>query len=235
MEIISIVLIFVLGVLYGRLLKSTVNWLNIDGFQIDKHDLKMELFCIGSWYWGAFALQPMEGTIFALLAGVLFAVSWIDFHTYQIPLLFVIVGSVIVIFGVISDVVTLKSAIYGVLVGSVIPLTLIGLTYLITKRQGMGYGDIQLGFVCLIWLGPVRMALTLFGASLLSLIPDKTSQTIKLNSEAPNSVRAILTGPSQIKHTKPSCISPYPIPCLFVIKYVSPIRVSGITEPTSTP
>ena len=170
MEIISIVLIFVLGVLYGRLLKSTVNWLNIDGFQIDKHDLKMELFCIGSWYWGAFALQPMEGTIFALLAGILFAISWIDFHTYQIPLLFVIVGSVIVIFGVISDVVTLKSAIYGVLVGSVIPLTLIGLTYLITKRQGMGYGDIQLGFVLGIWLGPVRMALTLFGASLLSLI-----------------------------------------------------------------
>ena len=170
MEIISIVLIFVLGVLYGRLLKSTVNWLNIDGFQIDMHDLKMELFCIGSWYWGAFALQPMEGTIFALLSGILFAISWIDFHTYQIPLLFVIVGSVIVIFGVISDVVTLKSAIYGVLVGSVIPLTLIGLTYLITKRQGMGYGDIQLGFVLGIWLGPVRMALTLFGASLLSLI-----------------------------------------------------------------
>jgi prepilin signal peptidase PulO-like enzyme (type II secretory pathway) len=170
MEIISIVLIFVLGVLYGRLLKSTVNWLNIDGFQIDKHDLKMELFCIGSWYWGAFALQPMEGTIFALLAGILFAISWIDFHTYQIPLLFVIVGSVIVIFGVISGLVTLKSAIYGVLVGSVIPLTLIGLIYLITKRQGMGYGDIQLGFVLGIWLGPVRMALTLFGASLLSLI-----------------------------------------------------------------
>ena len=170
MEIFSIVLVFVLGVLYGRLLKSTVNWLNIDGFQIDKHDLKMELFCIGSWYWGAFALQPMEGTIFALLSGILFAISWIDFHTYQIPLLFVIVGSVIVIFGVISDVVTIKSAIYGVLVGSVIPLTLIGLTYLITKRQGMGYGDIQLGFVLGIWLGPVRMALTLFGASLLSLI-----------------------------------------------------------------
>jgi len=34
----------------------------------------------------------------------------------------------------------------------------------------MGYGDIQLGFVLGIWLGPMRMALTLFGASLLSLI-----------------------------------------------------------------
>ena len=34
----------------------------------------------------------------------------------------------------------------------------------------MGFGDIQLGFVLGIWLGPVRMALTLFGASLLSLV-----------------------------------------------------------------
>ena len=170
MEIVPVALVSILGVLYGRLLKSTVNWLNIDGFQISQDDLKMELFCIGSWLWGSFTLQPLEGTIFALLAGILFAISWIDFHTYQIPLLFVIVGSIIVIFGVLFDVVTLKSAIYGVLVGSVIPLALIGLTYLITKRQGMGYGDIQLGFVLGIWLGPVRMALTLFGASLLSLI-----------------------------------------------------------------
>ena len=86
-----------------------------------------------------------------------------------------------------------------------------------------------------------RPAIAKYGAngSALSLsnplIPDKISQTIKLNSEAPNSVRAILTGPSQIPKTKPSWISPYPIPCLFVIKYVSPISVSGIIEPTSTP
>ena len=40
------------------------------------------------------------------------------------------------------------------------------------------------------------------------LIPDKAIQTIKLNNEAPNSVSAILTGPSQIPKTKPNCISP---------------------------
>ena len=43
-------------------------------------------------------------------------------------------------------------------------------TVAITKRQGMGYGDIQLGIVLGAWLGPMRMALTLFGASLLSLL-----------------------------------------------------------------
>jgi prepilin signal peptidase PulO-like enzyme (type II secretory pathway) len=34
----------------------------------------------------------------------------------------------------------------------------------------MGYGDIQLGILLGAWLGPVRMAMTLFSASLLSLI-----------------------------------------------------------------
>ena len=88
MDFLSLFSIFVLSVLYARLLKSTVNWLNVDGFQIGQRDLKMELFCIGSWLWGSISLPPMEGTIFALLAGILFAISWIDFHTFQIPLIF---------------------------------------------------------------------------------------------------------------------------------------------------
>ncbi|MGY8788612.1 MAG: prepilin peptidase, partial [Fidelibacterota bacterium] len=45
-----------------------------------------------------------------------------------------------------------------------------GLTWLVTKRQGMGFGDIQLGLILGAWLGPMRMAITLFGAALLSLI-----------------------------------------------------------------
>ena len=170
MDIIITMSILLLGILYGRLLKSTVNWLNVEGFQIGQDDFKMELFCIGSWLWASLSLQPMDGTIFALIAGILFAISWIDFNTYQIPLLFIIVSAIVAIFGVLFELTSIKSAVYGVVVGSIIPLTLIGLTYLITKRQGMGYGDIQLGFVLGIWLGPVRMALTLFGASLLSLV-----------------------------------------------------------------
>ena len=170
MDIIIAISIVVLGALYGRLLKSTVNWLSIDGFQIKNDDYRFELFSVGSWLWAALSLQPMEGTVFALISGILFAISWIDFKTFQIPLILIIVGSIIVIFGVIFKLTSIKSAIYGVLVGSIIPLALIGLTYLITKRQGMGYGDIQLGFVLGDWLGPVRMALTLFGASLLSLV-----------------------------------------------------------------
>ena len=45
-----------------------------------------------------------------------------------------------------------------------------GILWIFTKRQGMGFGDIQLGIVLGAWLGPMRMALTLFSASVLSLI-----------------------------------------------------------------
>ena len=170
MDSINIFLISILSIIYARLLKSTVNWLKVDGFIIPNNDLKLELFCLVSWVWGMSTLNSMEGIIFSLLAGILFAISWVDFHTFQIPLIFIIVGSVVVIYGVITGEINYKTAIYGVIVGSVIPLLLIWFIFLITKRQGMGYGDIQLGFVLGIWLGPMRMALTLFGASLLSLV-----------------------------------------------------------------
>ena len=170
MDIINIFLISILSIIYARLLKATVNWLKVDGFTIPNNDLKLELFCLMSWVWGMGTLNSMEGIIFSLLAGILFAISWVDFRTFQIPLIFIIVGSIIVSYGIVFGTFDLKTAIYGVIVGSLIPLTLIWLIFLITKRQGMGYGDIQLGFVLGIWLGPMRMALTLFGASLLSLI-----------------------------------------------------------------
>ena len=170
MDIVSIGLLSLVSVFYGRLLKSTINWLKVDGFIVKKNDFRLEVFCLISWLWSAYSLQPMEGIIFGLLAGILFAISWVDFHTFQIPLIFIIVGSIIVLYGVLVGVINYKTATYGVIVGSVIPLALIWLIFLITKRQGMGYGDIQLGIVLGAWLGPMRMALTLFGASLLSLL-----------------------------------------------------------------
>ena len=172
-------LILCISLVYARALKSSVNWLNVDGFSIGKNDYKMEAFCMIAWLWGSYSLQPMEAVIFSLLAGLLFAISWVDFHTFQIPLLFILVGSLIVLYGVAIGTLHYKTAFYGVLVGSIIPLALIWIIFLITKRQGMGYGDIQLGFVLGIWLGPMRMAITLFGASLLSLVVWIIIATIK--------------------------------------------------------
>ena len=102
MDSINIFLISILSIIYARLLKSTVNWLKVDGFTIPNNDFKLELFCLVSWTWGMSNLNSMEGIIFSLLAGILFAISWVDFHTFQIPLIFIIVGSVVVLYGVIA-------------------------------------------------------------------------------------------------------------------------------------
>ena len=46
MDSINIFLISILSIIYARLLKSTVNWLKVDGFTISNKDLKLELFCL---------------------------------------------------------------------------------------------------------------------------------------------------------------------------------------------
>jgi prepilin signal peptidase PulO-like enzyme (type II secretory pathway) len=83
---------------------------------------------------------------------------------------FILVGIVLSIAGVIFNTVFLVSALWGVFVGAIIPLIIMGILWIITKRQGMGFGDIQLGIVLGAWLGPMRMALTLFSASVMSLL-----------------------------------------------------------------
>ena len=86
------------------------------------------------------------------------------------PLIFIIIGVIASILGILFDVIFLSAALWGVFVGAFIPLAIMSILWSITKRQGMGYGDIQMGIVLGAWLGPTRMALTLFGASVLSLL-----------------------------------------------------------------
>ena len=105
-----------------------------------------------------------EAVIFSIIALTLAGISVIDFHTFEIPLIFIIVGVVASIAGILLKVI-LSAAFWGIFVGALIPLAIMLILWAITKRQGMGYGDIQLGIVLGAWLGPMRMALTLFGAS----------------------------------------------------------------------
>ena len=170
MDWITLTILVLFGAAYGRLLKTTVNWLNIDGYQIPNDIWLLEIISAWLWLWAFLEMPSNEATIFSLLASILIAVSWVDLKTFQIPLIFMIAGFVISAAGILFKLTTMTDAFWGIIVGAFVPTVLMGMTYLFTKRQGMGFGDIQLGFVLGAWLGPVRMALTLFGASFLSLI-----------------------------------------------------------------
>ena len=163
-------LLLTIGIFLGYMVKRTVNWLAIDNYVITSKNFFLEAVGAFMVTWSVANLEIQEAIIFSVIAMTLAGISVIDFHTLQIPLVFIFIGVVTSVAGILLKVIFLSAAFWGVFVGALIPLTIMLILWTITKRQGMGYGDIQLGIVLGAWLGPMRMALTLFGASLLSLL-----------------------------------------------------------------
>jgi len=159
-----------LGVASGFALKKTINWVDVDSFKINNNNYFLELLCPIPWVWSFMNLPAFDAIIFSTITIALVGISIIDLFTMQIPLIFILIGLLAILLSIIKKSIYISSAVYGIFVGAIIPVLIMGLLWLITKRQGMGYGDIQLGFVLGAWLGPMRMALTLFFASVLSLI-----------------------------------------------------------------
>ena len=163
-------LLFIAGIALGYIVKIVVNWLKIDDYTMSKKNFFFEAVGAIMVTWSAVNLGIEEAIIFSIIALTLAGISVIDFHTFEIPLIFIIIGVVASVAGIFLKVILLSSAFWGIFVGALIPMAIMLILWSITKRQGMGYGDIQLGIILGAWLGPMRMALTLFGASLLSLL-----------------------------------------------------------------
>ena len=159
-----------LGAASGFALKKTINWVDVDSFKINNNNFFLELLCPIPWVWSFMNLPVFDAIIFSTITIALVGISITDLFTMQIPLIFILIGLLAILLSIIKKSIYISSAVYGIFVGAIIPVLIMGLLWLITKRQGMGYGDIQLGFVLGAWLGPMRMALTLFFASVLSLI-----------------------------------------------------------------
>ena len=159
-----------LGAASGFALKKTINWVNVDSFKINNNNFFLELLCPIPLVWSFMNLPTFDAIIFSTITIALVGISIIDLFTMQIPLIFILIGLLAILLSIIKKSIYISSAVYGIFVGAIIPFLIMGLLWFITKRQGMGYGDIQLGFVLGAWLGPMRMALTLFFASVLSLI-----------------------------------------------------------------
>ena len=159
-----------LGAASGFALKKTINWVDVDSFKINNNNFFLELLCPIPWVWSYINLPAFDAIIFSTITIALVGISIIDLYTMQIPLIFILAGLMAILLSIVKKSIYISSAVYGIFIGAIIPLLIMGLLWLITKRQGMGFGDIQLGFVLGAWLGPMRMALTLFFASVLSLI-----------------------------------------------------------------
>ena len=159
-----------LGAASGFALRKTINWVDVDSFKINNNNFFLELLCPIPWVWSFMNLPVFDAIIFSTITIALVGISITDLFTMQIPLIFILIGLLAILLSIIKKSIYISSAVYGIFVGAIIPILILGLLWFITKRQGMGYGDIQLGFVLGAWLGPMRMALTLFFASVLSLM-----------------------------------------------------------------
>ena len=122
------------------------------------------------WWWCFTHLLVYEAAIVSMVVSALIVVAWIDSRTFLIPLSLIVFSLAVLGIGIILHVFSIQHVLWGVFVGVFCLSFIMGISYVISKRQGMGYGDLQLGLVLGIWLGPINMALTLFVASSLSLL-----------------------------------------------------------------
>ena len=122
------------------------------------------------WGWAFSSLPLSEAITASFISSILISISWIDAKIYMIPLDLIIVGVVVIILSIGLGVLSLYQSLLGIVAGVLFPGLMMGLTWLVTRRQGMGFGDLQLGLILGAWLGPILMILTLFFASFLGLI-----------------------------------------------------------------
>jgi leader peptidase (prepilin peptidase)/N-methyltransferase len=123
---------------------------------------------IWGWSFSNFTFGP--AFFITILSSLLLAVSWIDMRRMIIPLNLILIAGIVVVIGVALQILPWQKSIYGSIVGPISFGFVLGITYLISKRQAMGYGDIQLSAVLGAWQGPLNILFILFFASFLSLL-----------------------------------------------------------------
>ena len=160
----------IVGFVSGFLIKKIVNWLSINNYALNLKNPVLEILNSLAWVWAFNNFNYYDSLVFVMIFGALSGLSIVDMYTFQIPTIFIIFGIFILFMGTYFEIIPIMNALWGVFVGALIPLFIMGSLWLVTKRQGMGFGDIQLGFLLGVWLGPMKMAITLFIASSLSLL-----------------------------------------------------------------
>ena len=92
-----------------------VNWLKIDNYIMSRKNFFLEAVGALMVTWSAVNLGIEEAVIFSIIALTLAGISVIDFHTFEIPLIFIIIGVVASIAGILLKVIFLSAAFWGIL------------------------------------------------------------------------------------------------------------------------
>ncbi len=114
------------------------------------------IFLIGFHYF-----EPIESITFILVSSLLYSISIIDYKYYIIPLEL----SFFILIALLSNIILSSNSlfyIYGFLVGLGYLLFVYTITWIVTKKEPLGLGDIQLIALLGLWLGPLKILITIF-------------------------------------------------------------------------
>tara|TARA_Y100000994_G_scaffold228811_1_gene213346 strand:+ start:77 stop:589 length:513 start_codon:yes stop_codon:yes gene_type:complete len=130
----------------------------------------MGFLCILSYLF-IFPINPIESLFFSIISGLLLCIALIDYKYFIIPLSLVI-SLLIINIGYISFFSSklFYTHFYGSLYGLGYLSTVFIITWLFTKKQPMGFGDLQLIIILGLWLGTFKVLLTIFFGSILGLL-----------------------------------------------------------------
>lgn len=119
----------------------------------------------------AFGLLPLgQAILFVIMFSALLAVAVIDQEYWVVPLSLIITLLVGVGIGLGFELIRWPVALKG-LAGILVLMTFIqGLTWLIRKEAGLGWGDVQLALVLSLWLGLELSLMGMFVAVLVAII-----------------------------------------------------------------
>ena len=114
------------------------------------------IFLVGFHYF-----EPLESITFILVSSLLYSISIIDYKYYIIPLELSFFTLLVLLPNIILSTNSLFY-IYGFLVGLGYLLFVYTITWIATKKEPLGLGDIQLIALLGLWLGPLKILITIF-------------------------------------------------------------------------
>lgn len=110
-----------------------------------------------------------ESVFFIIIANLLLCIAVIDYKHFIIPYeISISIFLTLIPFMIINS--NLKYNFYGMLIGVGYLLLIFILTWFFTKKQPIGFGDIKLIILLGLWLGPVKIILTIFIAAIIGII-----------------------------------------------------------------
>ena len=138
-------------------------------FQYIAVELLIGVISLLSYYF-IYPKNQFEPLFFSLISGLLISIAIIDYKYFIIPLSLLfssIVISIPFIFFISSK--GIYSHLYGGLFGLGYLSIVFILTWVMTKKQPLGFGDLQLIILLGLWLGPFKVLLTIFFGSTLGI------------------------------------------------------------------